>query len=214
MEDKDLIYGENGLIYKAQTILRHKNRLSEKAEQKARQKIESFTIQRSKLKIPKSEVVKPEDFVNNYRERQKNYSYYKLRKVSPREADLPDEAEVVLVLRILGNKNVSEQQTRILRKLGLRKAHEARLFRADADLRKCLKLVENFVIYGPIDRRTVKELISKRGQLRVNDELKLISSNQVVEDVLGKLGVVCVEDIVGEITGNSEHFGEIQKSLA
>lgn len=214
MEDKDLIYGENGLIYKAQTVLRHKNRLSEKAQQKARQKIESFTIQKSKMKIPKSEVTRPEDFVNAYREKQKNYSYYKLRKASPREADLPDEKEVVLILRIHGNKNVSEQQTRMLRKLGLRKAHEARLFKTDADLRNTLKLVENFVVYGPVDRKTIKELVSKRGHLRVGDELKLISSNQIVEDVLGNLGVVCVEDIVGEISGNSKVFADIQKSLA
>ena len=74
--------------------------------------------------------------------------------------------------------------------------------------------MENFVMYGPVDRKTVKELISKRGQLRVEGGLKIISSNQVVEDVLGKLGVVCVEDIVGEIAASSDASAEIQKHLA
>ena len=214
MEDKDLIYGENGLIYKASTILRHKTRLNEKAEQKARQKIESYTIQRSKMKIPKAEITRPEEFVHAYRERQKNYSYYKLRKASPREANVQDADGVIFVIRIHGSKNVSEQQTRILRRLGLRKAHEGRLFRANDQIREFLKLIENFVVYGPINRKTIKDLISKRGQFLVDKELKLISSNQVVEDVLGKHGIVCVEDIVGEIATNSKNFDAIQKSLA
>lgn len=214
MEDKDLIYGENGLIYKAQTILRHKNRINEKAEQKARQKIESYTIQRNKMKVPKSEIIRPEAFVNAYREKQRNYAYYKLRKASPRQANIEESDGVILVLRITGNKNISDQQLAVLRRLGLPKVHEARLMRATDEIKQFLKLVENFVIYGPVNRKVIKELISKRGHFLDGKELKLIASNQIVEDALGKYGIVCIEDIVGEISTNSKHFDVIQKSLA
>lgn len=212
MEEKDLIYGENGLIYKAETIIRHKNRLSEIAERKAKQKIESFNVQKSKQKIPKSEVIRPEVFVTDYREKQRNYAYYKLKKGSKKEVDLTENA-IILILRIHGEKNLSEQQSKILKKLGLWKPHEAHLFKVNDVLKAQLKAIENFVIYGTVNRKTIKQLIAKRGNFRVEKKVTLISSNKIVEDVLGKIGVVCVEDIVSEISTNSKNFDEIKSSL-
>jgi len=213
MEEKDLIYGENGLIYKAETILRHKNRLNEIAERKAKQKIESFNIQKSKQKVPKNEIIKPEEFVNAYREKQRNFSYYKLRKNSSKVIDL-EENSVILVLRIKGDKNLSTQQRKILRKMGLFRAHEAHIFKVDESLKNHLKAVENFVIYGKINRKTIKQLISKRGKFLVEKKVELISSNKIVEDILGNFGIVCVEDMVGEISGGSKNFSEVKNALS
>ena len=60
-EANPIIRGENGLLYKAETILRHRNRITEIRDRKARQKLESQKIQRQKQKVPKSDVKKPED---------------------------------------------------------------------------------------------------------------------------------------------------------
>ena len=213
MEEKDLIYGENGLIYKAETVLLRRNRINEKSEQKARQKIESYKIQKDKQKIPKLEVLRPDQFVYDYRQKQRNYAYFKLRKGNKKEIQLSDN-QTILVLRITGDKNISENQKRILRRLGLHKSHEAHLFQSNQSLKDQLKLVENFVVYGQVNRKTLKELISKRGNFKIDNKLQLISSNKIVEDVLGKLGVVCVEDIVGEMSSNSKFFDEIKSALA
>ena len=213
MEDKDLIYGENGLIYKAETVLLRKNRINEKAEQKAKQKIESFKIQKDKQKKPKLEIVRPDQFVDDYKQKQKNYAYFKLRKHNKKEVKINDD-EILLVLRIRNDKNLSDNQKRILKRLGLHKVHEAHIFRADSALRDQLKLIENFVIYGHINRKTLKSLISKRGNFKVENKLQLISSNKIVEDVLGNYGIVCVEDIVGELVSNPKLFPEIKTRLA
>jgi len=210
-EDSEIIQGDNGLLYKAETILRHRNRISEINERKARQKLESIKIQKQKQRVPKNEIKKPEDLVMNYREQQKNYASYKIRKSAPIDSIDLEIGGLVLILRIRGDKHLSPQQKGIFRKLGLKKQHEANFFLVTDELKKMIRAIENFVIYGYVTKALVKALISKRGYLKVEKELKPINSNKVVEDVLGSLGMVCIEDLVSEIFHRGTNFENLKK---
>jgi len=52
----------------------------------------------------------------------------------------------------------------------------------------------------------VRELIYKRGYAKVEGRRIPISSNDVVENVLGKYGMICVEDVIHEIMTVGENF--------
>jgi large subunit ribosomal protein L7e len=212
-EESDIIQGNNGLLYKAETILRHRNRISEINERKSKQKLESIQIQKQKQRVPKNDVKKPEELVTNYREQQKNFASYKLRKRASTDSIELENGSLVLIIRIRGDKHLSPQQKGIFRKLQLKKQHEAHFFVVSEDLKRLIRSIENFIVYGYVTKATVKSLINKRGYLRIEKEVKPINSNKVVEDTLGSLGMVCIEDVVSEIFNRGQNFEKLKKSV-
>ena len=214
MSDNEQLQKTNsGLLYKAETVLRHSNRLSEIREKKARQKIESMKAQQRNTRAPKSEVRRPEDFVRAYREQQKNFADYKRRKGRRGGSQGPAAGDVVMLLRVRSGKNLSAQQSRLLTKLRLKKTHEGALLRVDEALLGLLKSLENCLVYGHLRRETVRELLCKRGFLRKDKAITQITSNQVVEDALGSLGLVCIDDVVSAVVRGGKHFDTVQKHL-
>lgn len=47
--------------------------------------------------------------------------------------------------------------------------------------------------------KTVRELIYKRGHAKVNGQRIPITDNTIIEQTLGKYGIICVEDLIHEI---------------
>ena len=211
-EEEQLIQGENGLIYKAETVLRHKNRLLELSDRKARQREESKKIQKDKRRTPKSNIITPGHLVARYKQQQKNYSNYKIRKQSKKELICPTSS-LMAVLRIRGNTDISPQQKKILSSFKLRKQHELVLIHFDEKITKKIKLVENFLRFGPVTRSFVRGLIVKRGYLIDDDKLMPIKSNKIVEDIFSDDRLICVDDLVSAIWNNSPLLEKINEKL-
>ncbi|XP_032155328.1 60S ribosomal protein L7-like 1 isoform X3 [Sapajus apella] len=57
--------------------------------------------------------------------------------------------------------------------------------------------------------KSVRELILKRGQARVKNKTIPLTDNTVIEEHLGKFGVICLEDLIHEIAFPGKHFQEI-----
>ena len=52
----------------------------------------------------------------------------------------------------------------------------------------------------------VKELIYKRGYGKVNKQRIPLTDNSVIEGVLGKHNIICIEDLIHEIVTVGPHF--------
>jgi large subunit ribosomal protein L7e len=76
-----------------------------------------------------------------------------------------------------------------------------------------LKRVEPFVTYGYPNVKTVRELVYKRGFLKIRGQRIPITDNDTVRSRLGRLGVTCIEDIVHEIATCGKHFREVRRLL-
>lgn len=61
--------------------------------------------------------------------------------------------------------------------------------------------------------KTVRELIYKRGHGKVNKQRIPLSDNAVIEEHLGKYGIVSIEDIVHEIITAGPHFKQVNNFL-
>merc|ERR1712110_604576 len=61
--------------------------------------------------------------------------------------------------------------------------------------------------------KTVKELIYKRGFAKVNGQRIPITTNDIIEQNLGRFGLICVEDIIHEIYTCGPHFKEANSFL-
>ena len=56
-------------------------------------------------------------------------------------------------------------------------------------------------------------MIYKRGYGKVNKQRIPITDNSVIEQVLGKYGIICVEDLIHEVYTVGEHFKEATNFL-
>lgn len=59
-----------------------------------------------------------------------------------------------------------------------------------------------------IDRhqKTVRDLIYKRGYGKVNKQRIALTDNQIIEEHLGKFGIICMEDLIHEIVTVGPNF--------
>jgi large subunit ribosomal protein L7e len=83
--------------------------------------------------------------------------------------------------------------------LRLRQLHNGVFVRLNKATVNMLRTVEPYIAYGYPSQRTIAKLIYKRGYGKVNGSRIPLTDNNIVETVLGKHGLVSVEDLVHEI---------------
>jgi large subunit ribosomal protein L7e len=109
---------------------------------------------------------------------------------------VPAESKLAFVVRIRGVVKLNPRTTRILRLLRLRQIHNGSFVRINKASVNLLRRVEPYITFGYPSRETIRKLILKRGFGKVNKQRIPITNNAVIEQVLGKHGIVSVEDLV------------------
>jgi len=126
---------------------------------------------------------------------------------------VPDEAKIAIVIRIRGINGVSPKVRKILKLLRLRQLHNAVFVKLTKPMVQMLHLVEPYVAYGYPNLKTIRELVYKRGYGKVDGNRIPITDNKVVSQTLGKLNVVCVEDVIHEIYTCGPNFKKVSNFL-
>jgi 60S ribosomal protein uL30 len=124
-------------------------------------------------------------------------------------------ASMVFAIRIREDAGpVPKQIYLILAQLGLKEANTGIFVKYDAATRKKLHLVEPWVIYGKPSEGIVKDLIERKSFGNVNGEKIPLSDNTIIERELGEEhGIICMEDLVHELTNTGDSFGVVTKFL-
>jgi len=145
----------------------------------------------------------------------KQQEIIKTKKECKKNGDLYAAAEekLILVIRISGVNHIPPKYRKILKLLRLRQINNAVFVRANASSLKMLRLVEPYITYGYPSLNTVKHLIYKRGALKINGQRIPITSNCMIKRALGKLDVICVEDIINQIYSVGKNFKEVNNKL-
>jgi large subunit ribosomal protein L7e len=118
------------------------------------------------------------------------------------------EAKLLFVVRLRGINGVHPKTKKILQLLRLRQINNGVFVRANAATLAMLRRVEPYVMYGVPNLKTVRDLVYKRGHGKVDKQRVALTDNSVIEKVLGKAGIICVEDLVHEIYTVGPHFKE------
>jgi len=112
---------------------------------------------------------------------------------------VPAESRVILMVRIRGINHMAPQPKKILQLFRLRQLHNAVLIRVNRATLNMIKKIEPFVTFGYPTRDTISKLVYKRGYGKINKQRIPITSNEVVEKVLGVHKIICVEDLITEL---------------
>ena len=126
---------------------------------------------------------------------------------------VPAECKVALVIRIKGINKMAPKPRKILQLFRLRQIFNAVLIKLNKATMNMLRVIEPFVTYGFPSRHTISKLVYKRGFAKVNHQRLPITSNDLIEQNLGKLGITCMEDIIHELVTCGPHFREASRFL-
>ncbi|CBK22968.2 uncharacterized protein [Blastocystis hominis] len=123
------------------------------------------------------------------------------------------EGRLAIVVRIRGINQCSPKVKKTLRLLRLRQIHNAVFVRLNKATMEMLRLVEPYIAYGYPNLKLVRSLIYKRGYAKLNKQRVPLMLNEQIEQVLGKFGIVSVEDLIHEIYTVGPHFKEANNFL-
>jgi large subunit ribosomal protein L7e len=80
-----------------------------------------------------------------------------------------------------------------------------------------LHTVEPYVLYGTPSNETVADLVRRRGYCKIEGKRVQLSDNNLIEEHLGDVGLICVEDVIAVLTAGEEVdvelFGRVTKFL-
>eukprot|EP00181_Compsopogon_caeruleus_P001865 CAMPEP_0184681998 /NCGR_PEP_ID=MMETSP0312-20130426/5267_1 /TAXON_ID=31354 /ORGANISM="Compsopogon coeruleus, Strain SAG 36.94" /LENGTH=259 /DNA_ID=CAMNT_0027133215 /DNA_START=55 /DNA_END=834 /DNA_ORIENTATION=- len=163
-------------------------------------------------------VRKAEQFVLDYRNKER-FSRKAMRgRRSQKKIQIPRRSRVLLVIRIRGGRNEPGIIRKALKSLGVgQQSLSAVIVPATEESVRLLREAETFVTWGTPTLKVVKDLIYKRGfcKFGATDELKRvpITDNRTIEDNLGHHGIICTEDIIDELFRCGEAFSDVRSVL-
>ncbi|KAG8388241.1 hypothetical protein BUALT_Bualt02G0105300 [Buddleja alternifolia] len=158
-------------------------------------------------------IKKPEQFIREYRDKELDLIQMKSRVKLKRRASATPDSKLLFVIRIGGKNDMHPKSRKILYSLRLRKILTGVFVEANEGVMERLKKVEPYVTYGSPNVKNVKDLIYKKGIVKVGKDRVPLTDNNVVEQELGQHDIICLEDIVNEIATVGPHFKDVTNFL-
>merc|ERR1712107_24349 len=127
-----------------------------------------------------------EKFAKEYQDQERDE--IRLRREARKEGNyyVPGDPKLAFVMRIRGINQVSPK-----------------LNKAPINM---LRICEPYITWGTPNLESVRELVYKRGFVKINGNRTAITSNDLAEGTLGKFGIICVEDLIHEILSVGPNF--------
>ena len=126
---------------------------------------------------------------------------------------VPQEAKLAFVVRIRGINGLAPKPRKVLQLLRLRQINNGVFLRLNKATINMLRIAEPYIAYGYPNLKTIRNLVYKRAFAKIKGQRIPIADNSLIEEHLGKYGIICMEDIVHEIYTVGPHFKEVSNFL-
>jgi large subunit ribosomal protein L7e len=123
------------------------------------------------------------------------------------------EPKLMFVIRIRGVNDMHPKVRTIMQLLRLRQIFNGVFMKVNKATVNMLRRVEPYVTYGYPNLKSVRELIYKRGYGKLDKCRTPLTENSIIEQALGKYGIICIEDLVHEIYTVGPHFKQANNFL-
>ena len=89
---------------------------------------------------------------------------------------------MLIVLRIRGIDNLSNEVKKIFRVLNLNSVNSLSFLKNEEKVLEQIKKVESYLTYGLTDKKTLSELLYKKGFAKIEDNKRIpLTSNAIIE---------------------------------
>merc|ERR1711953_456584 len=192
-----------------ETILKRRKRQAENravrakaaiAEKQSRRKKRVEIFKRAE-KYVKEYTTKERDEIRLARDAKKEGNYY-----------VPSEPKFAFVIRIRGINQVAPKVKKVLQLFRLRQINNGVFIKLNQATINMLRIIEPFITWGTPNLKSVRELIYKRGFVKINNSRTAITSNDLIEGKCGE-NIICVEDLIREIVTVGPNFKQCTNFL-
>jgi len=186
-----------------ETILKRRKRQAESRALRAKAALANKIAKKTK----KVEVFKrAEKYCKEYRT--KELDELRLKREAKKEGNfyVPAEPKLAFVIRIRGINQVAPKVKKVLQLFRLRQINNGVFIKLNKATTNMLRICEPYIAWGTPNLKSVRELVYKRGFAKVNGKRTPLSSNDIVEENLGRYGLICVEDLIHEIMTVGPNF--------
>ncbi|CAH1179594.1 unnamed protein product [Phaedon cochleariae] len=185
-----------GLPAVPESVLKHRKR---REASRAKQTQNAIKRKSDHIKKRKDIFKRAEQYVKEYRLKERD-EIRLIRQAKTRgNFYVPGEAQLAFVMRIKGINKVAPKVRKVLQLFRLLQINNGVFVRLNKATINMLRICEPYITWGYPNLKSVRELIYKRGFAKVNGQRIPITSNQIIEDRLGRAGIICVEDLIHEI---------------
>jgi large subunit ribosomal protein L7e len=122
-------------------------------------------------------------------------------------------ARNALLTHLSSINKIAPKPRKILQLLRLLQINSGTFIRLTKATQEMLTIVNPYIAYGYPNLKTVRELLYKRGYGKVDKMRTPLTDNQIIEENLGKYGIVCMEDLIHEIYTVGPNFKQANNFL-
>ncbi|XP_065161254.1 large ribosomal subunit protein uL30 [Atheta coriaria] len=185
-----------GLPAVPESVLKHRQRRD--AARKARVQ---NTIKKRTEGIKKRKMIfkRAEEYVKEYRLKERDEIRLIRQARNRGNYYIPGEAKLAFVIRIRGINKVAPKVRKVLKLFRLLQINNGVFIRLNKATVNMMRICEPYITWGYPNLKSVRELVYKRGFAKIDGQRKPITSNQIIEDKLGKANMICTEDLIHEI---------------
>ncbi|KAH9872083.1 60S ribosomal protein L7 [Plenodomus biglobosus] len=186
-----------------------------KSQEKAREERAIATREKRDKSKKKRGVIftRAEKYVKEYRDADKERIRLSREAKKTDSLYVPAENKLVFVVRIKGINKIDPKKRKTLQLLRLLQINNGVFIKLTKATMEMLKIVEPFVAYGYPNQKSVRELIYKRGYGKVDKQRLPLTDNEIIEENLGKFGMICMEDLIHEIYTVGPNFKQASNFL-
>merc|ERR1719288_337591 len=193
-----------------ETILKKRKRAAESRALRAKEALKTKIAKKAK----RVDIFKrAEKYCKEYRKEE--LDQLRLRREARKEGNyyVPGDPKLAFVMRIRGINQVSPKVKKVLQLFRLRQINNGVFIKLNKATINMLRICEPYITWGTPNLKSVRELIYKRGFLKVDGKRTPITSNDLVESTLGRHGMICVEDLIHEIFTVGSNFKYVSNTL-
>merc|ERR1712021_20953 len=186
-----------------ETILKRRKRQSENRAARTAQLAKDRLARRAK----RVDIFKrAEKYVKEYRDQERDDLRLKREARKSGNYHVPSEPKLAFVMRIRGINQVAPKVKKVLQLFRLRQINNGVFIKLNKATISMLRICEPYIAWGTPNLKSVRELIYKRGFVKIDGKRTPITSNDLIENTLGRHGIICVGDLVHEIMTVGPNF--------
>jgi 60S ribosomal protein uL30 len=119
---------------------------------------------------------------------------------------VPAQSKLAFVIRIRGVNQVSPKVRKTLQLFRLRQINNGVFVKLNKATLNMLRICEPYITWGYPNLKSIRDLIYKRGFAKARGRRIPLTSNDIIERKLGTANIICMEDLVHEISTVGSSF--------
>merc|ERR1712212_423919 len=186
-----------------ETILKRRKLKDQRKKNALAKEVKDRSDRKAKRKVI---FKRAEAYVKEYREKEREE--IRLKRDARKEGNfyVPAEPKLAFVMRIRGINQVAPKVRKVLQLFRLRQINNGVFIKLNKATINMLRICEPYIAWGTPNLKSVRELVYKRGFVKVEGNRTPITSNDIIEKALGKFNIICVEDLIHEIMSVGPNF--------